>query len=92
MLTLTADGFKLGLELFRGPQQLITLVLHLLGLVLVLKSALDEDQQLLPCLLSVGDRLLMSDAEIRHFAVEVGHPLLGLCKPCLGHGGPSHLL
>jgi hypothetical protein len=42
MFTLTADGFKLGLELLRGLQQLIVLVLHLLGLLLVLTSTLDE--------------------------------------------------
>jgi hypothetical protein len=92
MLTLMADGFKLGLQPLRGPQQLITLVLHLLGLLLVLMGMLNEGQQLLPCLLSVSDRLSISDAEIRHFAVEVGHLLLGLCKPCLSHGGPLCLL
>jgi hypothetical protein len=44
MLTLTADGFKLGLELQRGSQQLVVLVLHILGLLLVLMSTLDEGQ------------------------------------------------
>jgi hypothetical protein len=48
MLTLTADRFKPGLELARGPQQLVVLVPHLLGLLLVLTSALNEGQQLLP--------------------------------------------
>jgi hypothetical protein len=47
-------------------------------------SALDEGQKLLPRILSIGDRLLMSDAEICHFVAEAGHPLLGLHKPCLG--------
>jgi hypothetical protein len=88
MLTLTADGFKLGLELPRGPQQLIALTLHLLGLLLVLASALDEGQMLLSRLLCVDDRLPTSDAEIRHFAVKVDHLLLGLRKSSLGRGGP----
>jgi hypothetical protein len=44
VLTLTVDGFKLRLKLLRVLQQLITLILHLLGLLLVLTSALNEGQ------------------------------------------------
>jgi hypothetical protein len=43
-LTLMADGFELRLELPRGPQQLVVLIIHLLGLLLVLTSMLDEGQ------------------------------------------------
>jgi hypothetical protein len=42
LLTLMADGFELRLELPRGPQQLVALILHLLGLLLVLTSVLNE--------------------------------------------------
>jgi hypothetical protein len=44
LVALTTDRFKLGLQLRRGPQQLVVLALHLLGLLLVLVSALDEGQ------------------------------------------------
>jgi hypothetical protein len=67
------------------------LILHLLGLLLVLASMLDKGQQLLPHL-SVGDRLLVSDMEVYHFAAEAGHPLMGLREPRLDHGGSLHLL
>jgi hypothetical protein len=92
MLMLTADRFKVRLELARGPQQLIALGLHFLGVLLVLMSTLDEGQHLLPCLLSIGDCLLMSDAKIHHFATKVGHPLLRLRKPRLGCVSPPCLL
>jgi hypothetical protein len=42
LLTLMADGFEHRLELPRGPQQLVALILHLLGLLLVLTSVLNE--------------------------------------------------
>jgi hypothetical protein len=44
MLTLTVDGPELALELPGGPQQLVTLVLHFLGLLLVLVSMLNKGQ------------------------------------------------
>jgi hypothetical protein len=68
------------------------LVLHLLGLHLVLASMLNKGQWLLLCLLSVGDRLLVSGAEVYHFIVGASHPLLGLYEPCLSHGSPLRLL
>jgi hypothetical protein len=41
-LTLMADGPELELELPGDPQQLVALVLHFLGLLLVLASTLDK--------------------------------------------------